>query len=132
MEISRFKESLTSFKPEKERLPFWRTRVWASVVSNSNRSYLQDAVITMRDGRYCLPVKAEHKGQVSGMVHDQDPGLGIRGLGLGAADLVDIHGREEIMAQLFSKRGGGVLLQLGNDCRRGQSLRAARGVGTSR
>lgn len=38
---------------------------------NSNRSYLQDAVITMRDGRYCLPVKAEHKNQVSGMVHDQ-------------------------------------------------------------
>ena len=38
---------------------------------NSNRSYLQDAVITMRDGRYCLPVKAEHKSQVSGMVHDQ-------------------------------------------------------------
>lgn len=38
---------------------------------NANRSYLQDAVITMRDGRYCLPVKAEHKGQVSGMVHDQ-------------------------------------------------------------
>lgn len=40
-------------------------------ILNSNRSYLQDAVITMRDGRYCLPVKAEHKGQVSGMVHDQ-------------------------------------------------------------
>lgn len=40
-------------------------------ILNSNRSYLQDAVITMRDGRYCLPVKAEHKSQVSGMVHDQ-------------------------------------------------------------
>lgn len=40
-------------------------------ILNSSRSYLQDAVITMRDGRYCLPVKAEHKSQVSGMVHDQ-------------------------------------------------------------
>lgn len=39
-------------------------------ILNSSRSYLQDAVITMRDGRYCLPVKAEHKNQVSGMVHD--------------------------------------------------------------
>ena len=36
-----------------------------------NRDYLQDAVVTMRDGRYCLPVKAEHKSQVSGIVHDQ-------------------------------------------------------------
>lgn len=40
-------------------------------ILNSNRSYLQDPVITMRDGRYCLPVKAEYKNQVSGMVHDQ-------------------------------------------------------------
>lgn len=37
----------------------------------ATRSYLQDAVITMRDGRYCLPVRAESKGQVMGMVHDQ-------------------------------------------------------------
>lgn len=40
-------------------------------ILNSCRSYLQDAVITMRDGRYCLPVKSEHKAQVNGMVHDQ-------------------------------------------------------------
>lgn len=40
-------------------------------ILNSSRSYLQDAVITMRDGRYCLPVKSEYKNQVNGMVHDQ-------------------------------------------------------------
>ena len=42
-----------------------------SMVNGSYRSYLQDAVITMRDNRYCIPVKAEYKNQVSGMVHDQ-------------------------------------------------------------
>ena len=39
--------------------------------SSTTRSYLQDAVITMRNGRYCLPVKAEYKGQVPGMIQDQ-------------------------------------------------------------
>lgn len=48
-----------------------RVHTQLNAILNSNRSYLQDPVITMRDGRYCLPVKAEHKNQVSGMVHDQ-------------------------------------------------------------
>ena len=39
--------------------------------NSTTRSYLQDAVITMRDGRYCLPVKADAKSNVPGMVHDQ-------------------------------------------------------------
>lgn len=42
-----------------------------NTILNANRSYLQDAVITMRNGRYCLPVKSEYKNQVAGMVHDQ-------------------------------------------------------------
>lgn len=39
--------------------------------NTTTRSYLQDAVVTMRDGRYCLPVRAEAKTSVPGMVHDQ-------------------------------------------------------------
>lgn len=42
-----------------------------SMVNGSYRTYLQDAVITMRNNRYCIPVKAEHKNQVPGMVHER-------------------------------------------------------------
>ena len=42
-----------------------------NMLSGPYRTYLQDAVITMRGNRYCIPIKAEHKTQVNGMVHDQ-------------------------------------------------------------
>lgn len=41
------------------------------VTSSTVRTYLQDNVVTMRNGRYCLPVKAEYKSAMPGMVHDQ-------------------------------------------------------------
>jgi DNA mismatch repair protein MutS2 len=41
------------------------------MLNGSYRTYLQDAVITVRDNRYCIPIKAEYKGQVNGMIHDQ-------------------------------------------------------------
>ncbi len=42
-----------------------------SLVNGATRTYLQDAVITQRNGRFCIPVKAEYRGQVPGMIHDQ-------------------------------------------------------------
>lgn len=41
------------------------------ITSQSGKTYLQDTLITMRDGRYCVPVKQEYRGNVSGIIHDQ-------------------------------------------------------------
>ena len=40
-------------------------------ILNAHREYLMDAVITQRDGAYCLPIKSEYKNKVAGVVHEQ-------------------------------------------------------------
>ncbi len=48
-----------------------REKLNSIIVSSDNKTVLQDQLITMRDGRFCIPVKSEYKNQVPGMVHDQ-------------------------------------------------------------
>ncbi len=48
-----------------------RAKLNSIINSQSNKTYLQDAIITVRDGRYVVPVKQEHRTNVSGIVHDR-------------------------------------------------------------
>lgn len=65
---SRLKSIRRSIRGMNDRIHSQLTKL---LNNTTTRGYLQDAVITMRDGRYCLPVKSENKNQVPGMIHDQ-------------------------------------------------------------
>lgn len=61
------KQIRRSIRSNEDRI---RTQL-SEMMNGSFRTYLQDAVVTMRDGRFCLPIKAEYRSKVSGMIHDQ-------------------------------------------------------------
>ena len=48
-----------------------RDQLSSIVSSQETKGMLQDSLVTMRNGRYCLPVKQEYKGQFNGLIHDQ-------------------------------------------------------------
>ena len=48
-----------------------RSKIQQIVGSSENKLFLQDAIVTMRQGRYVIPVKLEHKNRLAGIVHDQ-------------------------------------------------------------
>lgn len=68
-------DASTALKDIRRKIKSGQERIHSEMTSMLNsssvRAYLQDFVITTRNGRYCLPVKAEYKSSVPGMVHDQ-------------------------------------------------------------
>ena len=70
------------------------------IASSKNQSMLQDSLVTMRNGRYCVPVKAEYKSQFQGLIHDQSSTgstLFIEPLGVVNLnnELRDLEGKEQ-------------------------------------
>ena len=70
------------------------------IASSKNQTMLQDSLVTMRNGRYCVPVKAEYKSQFQGLIHDQSSTgstLFIEPLGVVNLnnELRDLEGKEQ-------------------------------------
>ncbi|MBQ3514733.1 MAG: endonuclease MutS2 [Lachnospiraceae bacterium] len=70
------------------------------IASSKNQSMLQDSLVTMRNGRYCVPVKAEYKNQFQGLIHDQSSTgstLFIEPMGVVTLnnELRDLEGKEQ-------------------------------------
>lgn len=81
----------------------------SSLVNGSLRSYLQDQIITMRGDRYCIPVKAEYRSQVNGMIHDQSSTgstLFIEPMAIVKLnnDLKELYGKEQEEIQVILAR----------------------------
>lgn len=67
-------DASTGLSQVRRQLKFTNNRIHEqlnSILSSSARNMLQDSIITMRNGRYCLPVKAEYRSSFRGMLHDQ-------------------------------------------------------------
>ncbi len=94
------------------------------MVNGSLRTYLQEPVVTMRGDRYCIPVKAEYKSQVNGIVHDQsssgstlfiEPGV-IVDLNNKLRELSGMEKAEiEVILQRLSTEAAGYLTALSDD-----------------
>lgn len=85
-----------------------RERLEKIVKSNEKSKYLQDAIITQRDGRFVVPVKAEHRNEIPGIVHDTS-GTGstvfIEPMGVVEVNnelrVLEVQEREEVQRILF-------------------------------
>lgn len=61
---------LLSIRREKRRIAGKVRETLGRLISGERSKYLQEAIVTLRNGRYVVPVKAEHRGDIPGLVHD--------------------------------------------------------------
>lgn len=93
-----------------------------SMVNGSLRNYLQDAIVTMRGDRYCLPVKAEYRSQVKGMIHDQSSTgstLFIEPMAIVQLnnDLMELHAKEQEEIQVILASLSSMAAEYSNELR---------------
>ena len=91
-----------------------------SLMNGSYRSYLQDAVITLRNNRYCIPVKTEHKNQVPGMIHDQSQTGST--LFIEPSSIVSLNNQIKEQELLVEQEIERILYELSMDCAVHQDL----------
>lgn len=84
------------------------------IKSSSVQKCLQESIITMRDGRYVLPVKAEHKGAVQGLVHDTSSSG--QTLFIEPASVVETNNNIKILERMEQDEIERIIAQLSADC----------------